>query len=229
MLRHFVVYFQRLSIVAGGSTQHTRDMKRRSLSARVAASDARVKRAVARTAAKLRKENGPLREYTPDQWARMPPVLRRAANRLRELRGLPVIPPPAVDRSPVLPPVPTNDDAEFMALVKAPGHDHEAMAKALERTLDLIKRRMLRSDELHAFIRKFVAAYIATADAENFDGDIEPGEREDLRRGARLKTSLREKWAVLRAAEYFGRDERTIREAVKPSRRSRRSRRRHRT
>jgi hypothetical protein len=85
-------------------------MKRHSVPARIAASDARVKRAVARTAAKRRKENGPLREYTPDQWARMPPVLRTAANRLRELRGLPVIQPPAVDRSLAPPPAPARFD-----------------------------------------------------------------------------------------------------------------------
>ena len=102
----------------------------------------------------------------------------------------------------------------------------EALERTSEYARNLIKRRMPRSNRLHVMIRKFVAAYIATADPENFEGDIEPGEREDLIRGARLKTSLREKWAVLRAAEYFGRDERTIREAVKPSRRSRR---RHRT
>jgi hypothetical protein len=76
------------------------------LAARVAASQVRAKRAVARKAAELRKKNGRLREYTPDEWERMPPVLRRAANRLRELRGLPVIPPPAVDRSPAPPPKP---------------------------------------------------------------------------------------------------------------------------
>jgi hypothetical protein len=107
------------------------------------------------------------------------------------------------------------------ARTKKPGWE-----EALEYARNLMKRRMLRSDELHVLIRKFVATYIATADPKNFDGDIEPGERKDLIRGARLKTSLREKWAVLRAAEYFGRDERTIREAIKPSRRSRR---RHRT
>lgn len=98
----------------------------------------------------------------------------------------------------------------------------EARERTLEYARNLIKRRTLRSDALHGSIHKFVAAYIATADPDNFRGDIEPREREDLIRGAHLKTSLREKWAVLRASEHFGRDERTIREAVKPSRRSRR-------
>jgi len=95
--------------------------------------------------------------------------------------------------------------------------------KALERTLgkeelerlrDLVQRRPIHKKELHASICKFVATYMATADPDN-EGDIEPAERRDLKKG------VREKWAILRAAEHFGRDERTIREAVKPSRRSR--------
>ena len=72
----------------------------------------------------------------------------------------------------------------------------------------------IHKKELHASIRKFVATYMATADPDN-EGDIEPAERRDLKKG------VREKWAILRAAEHFGRDERTIREAVKPSRPSR--------
>jgi hypothetical protein len=105
-------------------------------------------------------------------------------------------------------------DQDFLAWAKEHA-DHEAMAKALERTRDQVKRRVFHKKALHELIRKFVAAYTATADPDNFNGDIEPDEREDLKKG------ICEKWAVRRAAEHYGRDERTIREAINPSRRSR--------
>jgi hypothetical protein len=117
---------------------------------------------------------------------------------------------------------PSDSEADFLAWAKdQTGCDDETWEKAREQTRGQVKRRPVHKAELHALIRKFVATYVATADPENRDGDLEQSEREDLARGARLKTSLREKWAITRVAEYFGRDERTIREAVNPSRRSR--------
>ena len=86
------------------------------------------------------------------------------------------------------------------------------------------KRRSTRKEVLHGLIRMFVSSYEQTADPDNFWGDIEPEERRDLIRGSRLKTDLREKWAVLRAAKHFKRDDRTIREAINPSSRSRNKR-----
>jgi hypothetical protein len=83
------------------------------------------------------------------------------------------------------------------------------------------KRRPTKKEVLHGLIRMSVTSYKQTADPDNFEGDIEPEERKDLIKGSHLKTDLREKWAVRRAAERFKRDERTIREAIKPSARSR--------
>lgn len=103
------------------------------------------------------------------------------------------------------------------------------MDKAKERTRDQVEQRILHKEELHDLIRRFVAIYkdTATPDAplkqtEEPDAQgLNKEERNDLIRGANLKTDLREKWAVRRAAEHFKRDERTIREALNPSARSR--------
>jgi hypothetical protein len=42
-------------------------------------------------------EDGPRKTYEEANWARLSPVFRAAHNRLRQARGLPTIPPPAVD------------------------------------------------------------------------------------------------------------------------------------
>jgi hypothetical protein len=89
----------------------------------------------------------------------------------------------------------------------------DTLEKAKERTRHQVERRMLHKQALHDLIRSFVDAYNATAtpDAPR----LHKGEREDLQKG------IREKWAVLRAAKHFKRDERTIREALNSSTRSR--------
>ena len=96
---------------------------------------------------------------------------------------------------------------------------NDTLDKAKERTRQQVERRMLHKEVLHDLIRRFVAAYkqTATPDAPGLDKK----EREDLVRGERLKIDLKEKWAVLRAAKHFKRDDRTIREALNPSTRSR--------
>jgi hypothetical protein len=98
---------------------------------------------------------------------------------------------------------------------------NDTLDKAKERTRDQVEQRILHKEELHDLIRRFVAIYKDTVNPDNFDGDIEPEGRDDLIRGVTLKTDLREKWAVRRAAEHFRRDERTVREALNPSTRSR--------
>jgi hypothetical protein len=118
----------------------------------------------------------------------------------------------------------TDDpDLDFLAWAKANAspHDSEDWAKALDDARKQCQRRMLHKDVLHTLIRKFVAGYIAEANPDTPNTDISPEEREDLIRGANLKISLREKWAVQRAAEQYHRDDRTIREVVKSSKRSR--------
>jgi hypothetical protein len=77
------------------------------------------------------------------------------------------------------------------------------------------KRRGTRKNVLHDLIRRFVRAYIAEADPDTPDTDMCDEEREDLKNG------VREKWAIPRAAEHYRREDRTIREAVNPSKRSR--------
>jgi hypothetical protein len=90
---------------------------------------------------------------------------------------------------------------------------NDTLAKWMERTPHPAERRMLHREVLHDLIRRYVSLY--TREAKPDDPGIEPEERADLLRG------IREKWAIRRAAEYFGRDERTVREIINPSKRSR--------
>jgi hypothetical protein len=78
------------------------------------------------------------------------------------------------------------------------------------------KRRNTQTEVEHDVVRRFVAAYIREADPDTPGTDMSDKERDDLRKG------IREKWAVIRAAEYYQCDDRTIREIVHPSRRTRR-------
>jgi hypothetical protein len=89
----------------------------------------------------------------------------------------------------------------------------------MERTPHPAELRMLHKEVLHDLIRMFVTSYkqTVTPDAPG----LSKQEREDIIRGKRLKTDLKEKWAVIRAAKHFKRDERTIREVINPSTRSR--------
>jgi hypothetical protein len=116
-----------------------------------------------------------------------------------------------------------DPDLDFLAWAKtnASPRDSEDWAKALDDARKQCQRRMLRKEILHFIVRKFVAAYLAEANPDTPNTDTSDQERKDLIRGANLKTSLREKWAMRRAIEQYQRDDRTIREAVKPSRRSR--------
>jgi hypothetical protein len=116
-----------------------------------------------------------------------------------------------------------DPDLDFLAWAKANAspRDSEEWAKALDDARKQCQRRILHREILHFTIRKFVAAYMAEANPDTPNPDISDQERKDLIRGANLKTSLREKWAVRRAIEQYQRDDRTIREVVKPSRRSR--------
>jgi len=84
------------------------------------------------------------------------------------------------------------------------------------------KRRSTKKEVRHELIRDFVFWYNHTASPDTFntnpdtpDPDLCDEEREDLRKG------VREKWAIHRASEHYGLDDRTIREAVNPSKRSR--------
>jgi hypothetical protein len=84
------------------------------------------------------------------------------------------------------------------------------------------KRRSTKKEVRHELIRDFVFWYKHTASPDTFntnsdtpDPDLCDEEREDLRKG------VREKWAIHRASEHYGLDDRTIREAVNPSKRSR--------
>ena len=102
-----------------------------------------------------------------------------------------------------------SGDAERLARMRA---NFEVDRSRADR---FAKRRPTKKEVLHGLIRMSVTSYKQTADPDNFEGDIEPEERKDLIKGSHLKTDLREKWAVRRAAERFKRDERTIREAIK--------------
>jgi hypothetical protein len=101
------------------------------------------------------------------------------------------------------------------------GDPNDTLAKWMERTPYPVRRK-LHKEVSHSLIRMFVSSYkhTATADAPN-TADMCDREREDLTRGKRLKTDLKEKWATTRAAEHFERDDRTIREVINPSARSR--------
>jgi hypothetical protein len=90
---------------------------------------------------------------------------------------------------------------------------NDTLAKWMERTANPAEHRMPRKEGLHDLVRRFVATYMREAKPD--DPGIEPEERVDLLKGTR------EKWAVIRAAEYYRRDERTIREIIHPSRRTR--------
>jgi hypothetical protein len=111
---------------------------------------------------------------------------------------------------------PRNQNATSMA---AEPNDNDTLAKALERTRGQVQRRMLHKEVLHDLIRRFVAAYMREAKLD--DPGLSKEEREDLIRGKQLKIDLKEKWAIRRAEDHFGRDERTIREAINRSKRSR--------
>jgi hypothetical protein len=97
---------------------------------------------------------------------------------------------------------------------KANDCSHEVMAAALARTRKQSQRRRVQKEVLHTLIRKFVVMYIT--EAKPTDPGITKPERKALLR------DLKEKCAVQRAVDQFGRDERTIREARRPSKRSRR-------
>jgi hypothetical protein len=62
------------------------------------------------------------KSYEEANWARLSPAFRNAHNRLRQLRGLPTIPPPKIDlyvapHAPLLKPFdPTNP--EFVAIAR---------------------------------------------------------------------------------------------------------------
>jgi hypothetical protein len=63
----------------------------------------------------------------------------------------------------------------------------------------------------------FVTSYKQTATPDAPDtADLSGQEREDLTRGERLKTDLKEKWATMRAAEHFEVEDRHIRRVVSP-------------
>jgi hypothetical protein len=94
-------------------------------------------------------------------------------------------------------------------------NDNEIWAQALERTRHQVERRMLHKEVLDHLVRRFVDAYMREANPDTPGTDMSDEERDDLRRG------IKEKWAVIRAAEYYERDERTIREIMHPSNRSR--------
>jgi hypothetical protein len=98
------------------------------------------------------------------------------------------------------------------------GDPNDTLEKWKERT-PYPARRMLHKEILHGLIRMFVSSYKQTA-TPGARG-LSKQECEELARGTRLKTDLKEKWAVERAAERFERDDRTIREAISPSVRSR--------
>jgi hypothetical protein len=116
---------------------------------------------------------------------------------------------------------PSDDDfANFTDVVAAPKQaddPNDTLAKWVERT-PYPARRDLRKEIFHSLIRMFVSSYKQTVTPES--SDLSRQEREDLTRGKNLKTDLKEKWAVERAAAHFECDDRTIREAVSPSARS---------
>lgn len=87
----------------------------------------------------------------------------------------------------------------------------DTLEKAKERVRGQVGR-MLHKEVLHTLIGKFVAAYMTEAKPTDPIPDLEC---------RALLKGLREKCAVSRAAEHYGRDPRTIREAIHPSSRSR--------
>jgi hypothetical protein len=98
------------------------------------------------------------------------------------------------------------------------GDPNDTLAKWKENT-PYPAGRKVHKEVLHGLIRMFIASYKQTATPAA--PRLSKQEREDLIRGEHLKTDLKEKWAVERAVEHFERDDRTIREAVNPSARSR--------
>ena len=126
---------------------------------------------------------------------------------------------------------PNNDPADDRSWAKADllkwarkytpgkvGDPNDTLAKWKERT-PYPARQELHKEVLHGLIRMFVGSYKQTATPDT--PGLSKQEREDLTRGEHLKINLKEKWATERAAERFERDDRTIREAVNPSARSR--------
>lgn len=67
-------------------------------------------------------QDGPRKTYEEANWARLSPTFRAAHNRLRQARGLPTLPPPAVDLyvAPQRPLIRTFDptDKEFVAATR---------------------------------------------------------------------------------------------------------------
>jgi hypothetical protein len=79
----------------------------------------------------LRLWRRPLRNYTAEQWARLPSPVRDAYNRLRQLRSLPPLRPPPVDLSP-------------KPYVPPPGpFDSSTLAAQINRTPDPREREVL--------------------------------------------------------------------------------------
>jgi hypothetical protein len=79
-------------------------------------SDANIEREIRNIQSRARELSAPAQSYEEANWAKLSPNFRNAHNRLRQMRGLPTIPPPKIDlyvapRAPVLQPFdPKNPD-----------------------------------------------------------------------------------------------------------------------
>jgi hypothetical protein len=70
------------------------------------------------------QDNGSRKTYEEANWAKLSPVFRATHNRLRQARGLPTIPPPAIDlymppKQPILRPFDPSDKEVQVAIANA--------------------------------------------------------------------------------------------------------------
>lgn len=98
-------------------------------------SDANIEREIRNIQTRARELGAPPQSYEEANWAKLSPNFRDAHNRLRQLRGLPTLPPPKIDlyvapRGPELKPFdPQNPDfiaatRQFLgASLPAPGKE----------------------------------------------------------------------------------------------------------